>query len=536
MNFLRKILFFTLILASLSCSQKNKEPENSTKTTKSKKAENNSGTTIPSFSKFIVTPPPPQIGGDKTISFSVTDQVPLKDVLIELGRVAKIDVDLDPGISGGVVINAKNRPLKEVIDRIATLGKLRYHYENGILYFERDLPYAKNYFVDFLSGSKLWGDVESNISAILSDDSSNSNNTAANDPNAISPSTSGTSRYNSNKSAGIIAVYANRAQHEQIAKYLDDVYKSSSAQVLIEAKVVEVTLSKEFDTGIDWSWRDAGRSVSTSFGAFGSGSEGSKDGSISAVFPKVKFFGLGGNINANLKFLEQFGKTKSVSSPRVSAINNQKATLDFSQKYVYFTVSATAAQNIAAGTNNNNSGSSVVNSTITATKNEVDLGTKLEITPSINIKTQEITLEIKPKLSVHSGDADDPSVNPIDGKSLGNKVPIINTREISTTAKIQSGNILVIGGLISEDSGENGQGVPFLMRIPILKYFVGYFNNYSTKIETVIFIKATIVDNGGAMGKKDKKFYDRHVEGSLFKEGKVSKYLPVNDDYSPYSD
>jgi hypothetical protein len=89
---------------------------------KSNKASENKSpkeTPIPKLSKLIVSPPPPSIGGDKVISFSVTDQVPLKDVLIEFGRMVKIDVDIDPAISGGIILNAKNRPLKEVIDRIA---------------------------------------------------------------------------------------------------------------------------------------------------------------------------------------------------------------------------------------------------------------------------------------------------------------------------------------------------------------------------------------------------------------------------------
>ena len=107
-------------------------------------------TATPKPSRMISIAPPPKIGNDKIISFSATDEIPLKDVLIELGRAAKIDVDLDPNISGGVVISAYNRPLSEVIDRIATLGNLRYSYINGILHFEPDYPYTKSYFVDFL--------------------------------------------------------------------------------------------------------------------------------------------------------------------------------------------------------------------------------------------------------------------------------------------------------------------------------------------------------------------------------------------------
>ena len=119
----------------------------------SKESKETSAKTLspfPSISNLIMTPPPPSIGGDKILSFSVTDEVPLKDVLIELGRISGIDVDLDPGITGGIILNAKNRPFKEVIDRIATLGKLRYSYENNVLHFKRDTPFMRNYFVDYL--------------------------------------------------------------------------------------------------------------------------------------------------------------------------------------------------------------------------------------------------------------------------------------------------------------------------------------------------------------------------------------------------
>ncbi len=517
MTLLRKILLPLLILSLLSCSESKVDLS---KSKKPKKSETN-GETVPSFSKLIMTPPPPQIGGDKTISFSVTDQVPLKDVLIELGRVAKIDVDLDSGISGGIVINAKNRPLKEIIDRIAALGNLRYSFQNGVLHFERDMPYAKNYFVDFLSGSQLWSDVEANISAILSDAAPAGSSSGEAGSSGGSTSTA-SSRYTSNKSAGIVSVYASKLQHEQIAKYLDDVYRTSSAQVLIEAKVVEVTLSKEFDTGINWNWVEAGKSAST-HGSFGGGS-GSAASFVASV-PKVKLFGLGGNLSANIQALEQFGKARALSSPRINAINNQKAVLDFSQKKIYFTISSSASTSTGTATN--------TVSTVTATKNEVDVGVKLEITPSINLDTSEITLDVKPKLSIDSGlVAKDPSVNPSTGVSLGNTVPIINTRELSTIAKIQSGSILVIGGLISESAGEGGTGIPFLMRIPILKYMFGMFNNSASKVETVIFIKATIVNSSNNMNKADRNFYSDNAGDDAFPKKKTlwDKYFDYTND------
>lgn len=509
-NLFSKILLFSLAFNLLSCAQNKLDPIDQEaglsindfeksfirdrRKEKSDKAEKiKDAAPIPSISKLVLAPPPPKVGGNKTISFSVTDQVPLKDVLIELGRVAKIDVDVDPNISGGIILNAKNRPLKEVIDRIASLGQLRYSYKNDVLWFEKDSPYMKNYFVDFLSGSQLWGDVESNLTSILSN-SSVSPATSSDGSSSSSASATG-SKITSNKSAGIISIYATKSQHENIVKYLDDVYRVASAQVLIEAKVVEVTLNREFSAGIDWNWVEAGKSVTTKFGA-------PSDPTITAIVPKVKLLGLGGNISATIKALEAFGTARAISSPRISAINNQKASLDFSENLIYFTVSSSSSVSTGTATN--------TVSTVTATKNEVPVGVQLAITPSINLATDEITLDIKPKLSVNSGSvAVDPSVNPNDGKSLGNTIPIIKTRELNTIAKVKSGSVLVIGGLMTESATNTDRGIPFLSRIPVLGWLFKFSSKKNDVIETVIFVKATIVSNGTPPSKYDRDFYDK---------------------------
>ena len=113
-----------------------------TKKSKTDKIIDNNQVPLPKFSRVLAMPKSPRIGGDKLITFSIAEQVPIKDVLIELGRVAKIDVDIDPAIKGSVIISAKDRPLMEVIDRISEMGGIRYSYIDGVLHFENDYPYA----------------------------------------------------------------------------------------------------------------------------------------------------------------------------------------------------------------------------------------------------------------------------------------------------------------------------------------------------------------------------------------------------------
>ena len=424
---------------------------------------------IPKLSKLIVSPPPPVVGGDKIISFSVTDQVPLKDVLIEFGRMVNIDVDIDPSISGGIILNAKNRPLKEVIDRIATLGNLRYSYSNGVLHFEYDEPYMKNYFVDYLVNGNVWADVETGLTAILNSGGG------------------GAAPFTSNKSAGIIAIYANEKQHQEAVKYLADVEKYSSTQVLIEAKVIEVNLTKEYSTGINWS--RAGNSFSMTNGY-------SAGGAANLIIAT-------GELTASISALEKFGITKTISSPRISAINNQKAILNFTDKLVYFQIQQTQSNTSTSGGT-----TALVAKTITTTKLEESVGIVLEIVPSINLRTQEITMNIRPKLSVLSNWVADPAspqdLTDADGNRYVNRVPVIQSRELETSAKVQSGNILVIGGLMKDESTNADSGVPLLGRIPVLGWLFKSMSRKSGVTETVIFIKATIINSGTPVDKVDR--------------------------------
>ncbi len=496
-NLLKKILVLSLLSMQFSCYRGKIDPfdtqnglsrkeikeslmKSPEKQNAKKKDSAKDEAPIPSISKLIMTPPPPTIGGSKTLSFSVTEQVPLKDVLIELGRVAQIDVDLDPGISGGVIINAKNRPFKEVIDRIATLGNLRYAYENGVLHFERDTPYMKNYFVDYLIDGQLWSDVETNVGAILSNSTPA---VVASEDGSSAPV--GSSSISSNKSAGLLSVFATDKEHAMIESYLADVEQSASAQVLIEAKVVEVSLSESYKTGINWSTIGSKNSLTASNG-FTAG------GGITYVASEL----FNSDLIASVSALEAFGSARTISSPRIHAMNNQKASLNFGDKLVYFKIDSNQSTITATA--------STTTSNITTTKQEEEVGVQLDITPSINTRTGQIVMSVKPQLSVLSKSVQDPAVSAV------NLVPVVNKRTIDTIAKVRSGNIIVIGGLMKDTTKNDDSGVPFLSEIPILGWFFKSVSKETEIIETVIFIKATIVKQGPALVSKiDRDFQQK---------------------------
>ena len=108
------------------------------------------GPPIPDLQSPVELPPPLSPAERKLVSIAVDETVPLKDVLIELARKAEVDLELDPRIEGGVILTMRDRPLREVIERIADLAGLRFQFRGSGLRIELDEPYYVNYRVDYL--------------------------------------------------------------------------------------------------------------------------------------------------------------------------------------------------------------------------------------------------------------------------------------------------------------------------------------------------------------------------------------------------
>ena len=492
--------------SNLSISEIEKSMIKEKKDKPSQQSQQQIQSSIPKLNKTIVTPPPPIIGGDTIMSVYINSSNPIVDALVDIGRAANIDVDIDPTInnSSGVIINANNRPLKEIIDRICTQANLRYSYKNKVLFFEPDRSFLKNYYSDFLPDSPLWDEVKTNLENILTAEAPRNNFSAPSQSDSSSSSSSSSSSQSNtsvtaNKNSGFFTIYANTRQHLSIEKYLNEVNKQASAQVLIEAKIVEVALSDNFSAGIDWGHKSWGNMVGGGNGAssFTTSNNYSTTGGLSYLPGKaVKIFGLGPDINIAVKALSTFGVTKAISSPRISAINNQKSTLTFANKLVYFKIERTAG---VASTANTPGTGNVENST----KQEESVGVILNLTPSINLKSNEVTISIEPKFTTSNEKVPDP-VNE------GNSIPVIVTRELKTIAKIQSGNVLVLGGLMEDSSNNSQTGTPFISKIPVLGWFFKFVKRSSSIKETVIFIKATIVNSSSQVNSVDRELQEKY--------------------------
>lgn len=496
---------------------------------------------IPELSEILTAPRTAEVLPDKLVSLSVTEDVPLKDVLIELSRLADVDMEVDPSITGGIIMRVKDKPFKDVIERVVELGGLRYYTKNGVMRVERDTPYQVNYKVDFLnmirqstssinidsqalssagsttggltagssssisatSDGNVWESIEKTITSLLSF-TQNSNLGGSSFSQADSNASSATDRLQMNQNAGIISVIATQRQHKTIEEYLKEVKKQISAQVLIEAKVVEVTLDESYKSGINWGQlRDLslGLSFETTF--------------TGGISDSVDFFKLsgdsGGDLSTAVSLTEAFGVSRTLSSPRLNAMNNQQALLTFTENNVYFTLDVQEETDTADG------GGSTTRLTIESTLNTVPIGVILALQPSINLDSQEITMHVRPTLSRITGTVNDPGVDATvarnaPGSGIKSAIPIIEVRELDSILKIKSGDIMVIGGLMKDVKESDDAGVPFVNRAPIIGNLFKSKVQNSAIVETVIFIKATIVPGHNSVSKGDQDVYKNFIK------------------------
>jgi general secretion pathway protein D len=266
-------------------------------------------------------------------------------------------------------------------------------------------------------------------------------------------------------------------QQRLVQEYLDAVMASSQRQVLIEATIVEVTLSQEYQSGVDW-----GRIAGTP----GSGIEFKQQMLTSSRLPVSPLspvaaltFGAASQsgIFGAIRLLERFGNTRVLSSPKVMAINNQTALLKVVRNLVYFQVQQQQSQAANTGTLNS----------ITTIARTVPVGLVMSLTPQIN-ETGNVTLTVRPTVTSQVDSVLDP--NPL--LSIENKVPVVEVREIESVLQLASGQTAILGGLIKDEVQRDRDQVPGLGRTRIGDAFA-YRNEVARKTELVIFLRPTVI-------------------------------------------
>lgn len=303
----------------------------------------------------------------------------------------------------------------------------------------------------------------------------------------------------SNPETGNISVRATQSQHAKVREFLDRVLMAARRQVLIEATIVEVDLSHRYQQGIDWSLLQTG-GANTGSGITikpsSGGSSGLQTGGVvssiaSLNFKQFRLWNGDADLSAMLSLLESFGTLRVLSSPKVSVLNNQSSVLKVVDNKVYFNIAVTpgtAATSTAPATP----------STYTTTINTVPIGFIMTVVPQVS-EGHEVTLNLRPTISRITGYATDP--NPVLAQNnLINRIPEVQTREMESVLRVQSGDVAILGGLMQDSRNNNSDEVPGLNRLAGFGELFKYRNDSSTKSELVIFLRPTVLKDASLDG------------------------------------
>lgn len=303
--------------------------------------------------------------------------------------------------------------------------------------------------------------------------------------------------YTLDKNIGLITITAPRPLLNKFDSYFDKLKTELYRQIAIEAKIIEVELSKESNLGINWS------SVLKNFGlsgvvTFGDPSRGGQiypyifaDGNDRVVFgdgsytdrtyDPTRFISkitLGAKpFDVFLNALKEEGETKVLSNPKISVLNGQPALITVGRNVTYI-------DNIESDLDTD---TGVI--TLDVETERILSGIGMALTATI-IDNDEIIMNLVPVTSELQEPIEYRDVGTL-GATVG--LPIVNIREMATTVRVKNGEMLVIGGLIQDDKDDSGEFLPILGDIPLVKYLFGSETKRSSKRELIILLKPVLI-------------------------------------------
>ncbi|MCC2617636.1 pilus (MSHA type) biogenesis protein MshL [Aestuariibacter halophilus] len=277
--------------------------------------------------------------------------------------------------------------------------------------------------------------------------------------------------------AGLVTVRALPREIREIRTFLQASQRNIQRQVVLEARVLEVSLSDEYQQGINWSQivENSGSTefvLSTTGGSFGNGISATLGGVTNLSFLNADFSGV-------LSLLSTQGNVQVLSSPRVTATNNQKAVIKVGDDE-YFVTDVSNQNTITSGTT-------------TVTPN-IELtpffsGIALDVTPQID-DDGSVLLHVHPSV-VETEEQE--KVITLNEERFVLPLAQSNIRESDTVIRASSGEIVVIGGLMQSIISERHSKTPLLGSIPLLGELFTSRHDVETKKELVILLKPTVV-------------------------------------------
>jgi general secretion pathway protein D len=267
--------------------------------------------------------------------------------------------------------------------------------------------------------------------------------------------------------------------------------------VLIEATIVEVELSDNYQAGIDWRFiADHGKfQLDQNFQSL--------IGATAGAAPYAALAIKGQDILASIKLLDTFGNSRVLSSPKLMVLNNQTAVLKVVDNIPYFTTKA----EISAAPN----GGTPVRA-FTTELHTVPVGLVMNVTPEIS-DNNSVIINARPTVSRVNGSVQDPNPDLIDlqnGDPIKSLIPQIEVREMESILKVDNGDIGVIGGLMQNRVDNSTDGTPGLSRVDYIDNIFGFKKRETKKTELVVFLRPRVITTASTQA--DLKDFNTYLE------------------------
>ena len=486
----------------------------------------------------------------------------VQEVLLAFSRESELNIVIDPELGGKVTIDLKRVTLKEALDTILSPLGWTYQIDGKFIKISRPQMETRIFTLNYISTKRsgkreiyassggglqtgvltgqptgpgasggrtgysdlvsidemdLWSEVQKGLETIIF-------GSADEKGKGATPETGKTTwtrvdekgkKLIINKSTGVVWVTDYPLNLNKTASFLESIEGSSQRQVTIQAKIMEVILSDEYQAGINWRVIEGlPRSINLSWGltdqagttGFLGGSSSSTSGTVTTPgVLKIKPFGgifaigaLGTDVALSdvVQAISEQGDVKVLSSPTISTLNNQKAIIRVANQDVFFITGAVATQTTV---------------TQTIQPMTIDVGIILDVTPQI-AEDGTIIMNIHPSITEKTGDKPSP-----DGKTT---FPLLSVRETDTTVRVKDGQTIIIAGLMQEKKDQTVIGVPLLKSIPLLGGLFRYKTENKKNSELVIMITPTL-----QVGKKveDLTKNNRRSMGSRSQRGRRFK-------------
>jgi MSHA biogenesis protein MshL len=455
----------------------------------------------------------------------VADKMPTKVFFMGLVDGTPYNMVVAPSIDGTISVNLKNVTIEEAMEALRDMYGYQYRRTSyGFEVLPQELE-TQIFSINYINVKRTGKSVTKSVSGQVSDKVTSSGGTGGNNNNNNSSGGAGngagqsvssssvdtTSETNFwvslqstlkdmigttdgrsvvvNSESGIVIVHALHSEVRGIARYLDKLQSNIQRQVVLEAKVLEVTLDDSFQSGIDWSLFGNPNQDSATLAQTASGNNGPNIKQFDSVFT----IALKGSFRTLIKMLQTQGNVQVLSSPRISTVNNQKAIIKVGQDE-FFVTGVSTANNVS----NNGTGVNGTTPTQDVTLTPFFSGVTLDVTPQIS-KDGTVILHIHPSVSnvkeqqktVTLGNSGIGAV----ANTLILPLALSTIRESDNIVRAKNGQVVVIGGLMANTMTEGINGVPILSRLPFIGGFFRRTAQVSSKTELVILLRPLLLTN-----------------------------------------